>query len=310
MAPKRSWVEELLLEEEFRRLTAFDEGTFPPLDEQQYLSKIEHGCRKLAELRIAIGLLARNVEPVLWMTIARIEELRKYARESSIFIVENDSQDNTKRILDIWSKADPTVHVDCYSFRDPVWDGSRNAQRAKRMAYYRQLLKNAIVEHGPFDAVAIFDSDLPGGWSCEGWLQLWHDWPLWDMVSCQGLVRRDDGKPGLWYRDAWAYREADWKDRPNIIANEKVYPRAAPRVKVLSAFGSAAVYRYEAFITGNYGIDPDCEHVTFHRTLHHNGFSSLWVDPSFIGLYSDMWGHFQWWKKRYQEQTQRRLLAA
>lgn len=310
MASQRSWIEELLLEEELRRLTAFDEGSFLPLDETSYHSKIEQGCQKLAGLHLAFGLLARNVEPVLWMTIARIEQMRKYAKTSLVFVMENDSQDSTKRILEIWGRADPTVHVMCRSFRDPVWYSVRSSHRARRMSFYRQILKGFIVEHGPFDAVVIVDSDLPGGWSYEGWLQLWHDWPAWDMISSNGLVYRNDGKPGFFYRDSWAYREKDWLDRGDLVINEKVHLRGSPRKQVLSAFGSAAAYRYEAFLHGNYDLDKDCEHVAFHRSMHQNGFSSIWVDPSFIALYSDVWGHYQWWKKRYMDQSRHRLLAS
>lgn len=308
MASERPWLEELLLEEELRRLRAFDEGSFPPADET-FFERVESGLKTVSGLRLAFGMLARNVEAVLWATIVRLQVLREMATESEVFVFENDSTDRTRDVLRIWAEHDPKVHIRMRTYGHPRWPDAKLKERASRMAHYRRQLRQMILERGPFDAVVILDSDLCGGWSYEGWASAWHDWPAWDAVTCQGLIWRDDGFKGWWYRDAWAYREQDWKDRPNIWANEKVAPKGSCRRRVRSAFGAMALYRYAAYASADYLCDGDCEHVSFCRTMMQNGFGRIWVDPSLIALYSDPWGHYRWWYERYSSSVRNRLLG-
>lgn len=110
---------------------------------------------------VAFGLLARNCGRRLKRNIRRIEKVRKKYPDSIVVVVENDSRDNTLRILKDWAKRSPGVIVD--SFRLKGFDFSthgKHAGRIERMAYLRNRLLDDLVEAGWAERVVMLDPDI------------------------------------------------------------------------------------------------------------------------------------------------------
>jgi hypothetical protein len=281
------------------QLAAFDEGAFPPSTgaEEEYYATIQRGVERIRESRVAFIGLARNIAWILPWTIARIERLRSFCKDSIVIVFENDSKDSTREILNLWSEFCPGIHLLGQNYGDSVHPPTRNMHRVARMAFYRQQCWRKLRELDWLDAkdyVCLVDMDLEGGISLEGWLHSFGLDVQWDMVGANGLIVRDDGIPGFFYRDAFAWREGDWMPLPNLVPNLKGYMRGDPPVPLLSCFGGLGIYRRDAYYAGRY-TGGDCEHVPFHRRMRENGFASIMMNPSMIVLYTDIFYYVRRW---------------
>ncbi|MHC4139409.1 MAG: hypothetical protein ACYSR1_06095 [Planctomycetota bacterium] len=71
---------------------------------KDYQEKVADGYQKMKSQKVAICSIVRNCGLSLRRNIPQIEKLRKCFNESHVIIVENDSTDNTKEVLERWSQ--------------------------------------------------------------------------------------------------------------------------------------------------------------------------------------------------------------
>ncbi|MCA9197180.1 MAG: glycosyltransferase family 2 protein [Planctomycetales bacterium] len=279
------------------RLRAFDqtaiglfpEWVFPVHDEfrQAYRQSVVAGYETMQRQRVVIAGLARNVEHVLQRTMARIERLGSMFADYRVVIYENDSEDDSRKMLQHWSEADDRVHVLTEDRHDPVNRAERCLSRASRMAYYRTQCQNYVLDHfDDFDHVILMDTDLEGGWSYDGIAHTFGQ-PDWDFVGSFGIIFRRKGlvPNRVVHYDAWAYREdLDFTPLTTAKVNRIVFHRGEPMKRLTSCFGGLGIYRMPAFQAGTYGSN-DIEHVEFHRTMRQKGFGNVFLNPSQITMY-------------------------
>jgi hypothetical protein len=251
------------------------------------LAKVAKGYSVMRQRRVVIAGLARNVADVLPQTIGRIERLGELFADYRVVIYENDSSDDTPRLLRQWSRANPRVTILNETHHDPVHRPSRNLARARRMAYYRSCCQELILaRYRGYDNVVLVDTDLEGGWSYDGIANTFgHD--DWDFVGSFGVIyRRDRLAPNqIAQYDAWAFREdEEFTPISTAIVNSIVFERGEPLQPVSSCFGGLGVYRMPAYAAGAYD-GSDVEHVTFHRRIRQMGFTETFLNPSQITLY-------------------------
>lgn len=247
---------------------------------------------------VAFGLLARNCGRRLKRNIRRIENVRKEYPDSIVIVVENDSKDNTPRILKDWAKRSPGVIVDSFHMKgfDPSTHG-KHAGRIERMAYLRNRLLDDIAEAGWAERVVMFDPDV-----------LRFD----EKALCDAIAGLRDGEGAVFangYKlyehggeivrarkqfDVYAFMAADetiddLKRMFSCIgARAKLRHRARWMDKELlrqhqlpcrSAFNALAVYNGEAIKGLRYDIISAgrnrvlCEHVHFNDRLCSRGYS-------------------------------------
>ncbi|NBT13756.1 MAG: hypothetical protein EBS56_09280, partial [Planctomycetia bacterium] len=91
----------------------FPEAAFPPpaATVDTYRRTCARGSRRMAQSRVAITGLARNLGHVLPATIRRVERLCGLFADARVVVYENDSTDDTKPLLEAWAAADRRVHV-------------------------------------------------------------------------------------------------------------------------------------------------------------------------------------------------------
>jgi hypothetical protein len=267
----------------------FPEDVFPPVAERAaaYRQTCSLGYAAMAQMRVAITGLARNLADVLPLTIARIERLRTHFADSRVVIYENDSTDATKPLLRNWAAGDHRVHVVTEDRHDPANPTTRCLARAERMARYRERCQQLVLEQcGHFDAALVLDLDVAGGWSDDGVANSFGQ-QGWDFVGSNGLIYRREGFRINATRqyDMWALRvDGDLTPIPTRLARGHVYRRGEPLVPVTSCFGGMGIYQMDAYRQGRYGAH-DCEHAVFHRHLIEAGFSRLFLNPSQILVY-------------------------
>lgn len=119
--------------------------------------------------RIIIGILARDCEKTLVSNIERVEELRSYFDSSEVCIVENDSIDHTKEILQEWEKTSSSIHLDSFNDNKKASHemASKGFSRIEKMVSYRnRLLANiralAVADYLVFIDIDIVSFDVKG----------------------------------------------------------------------------------------------------------------------------------------------------
>jgi hypothetical protein len=267
----------------------FPEHAFPPLPAraEEYFAACRRGYAAMAETRVAITGLARNVGRILPLSIRRIENLARLFADSQVVVFENDSQDDTRPLLRRWASRNRQVDVTCERLDDPVNPATRCLDRAGRMASYRQRCQERVLELCPgFDAVIIVDFDVLGGFSLDGIASSFGR-PGWDFVGANGLICRRHGlvMNALRQYDTWAIRfDTDLTPLSSAAAGGLVYERGDPFVPVTCCFGGLGIYTMAAYRQGRYG-GTDLEHATFHRALIAAGHDRLFLNPSQLVIY-------------------------
>jgi hypothetical protein len=267
----------------------FPEQAFPPpaCHAEDYFAACRRGYGLMAETRVAITGLARNLGHVLPLTIQRLENLGRCFADYRVVIYENDSSDDTRLVLARWARGNPRVHVVAEVLDDPVNPATRCLERAARMASYRRRCQEEVLARcGHFDATVVVDLDVQGGFSLDGIASSFGQ-PGWDFVGANGLICRRHGLRlnALRQYDTWALRlDADLTPLSTAAAGGIVFDRGLPLVPVTSCFGGLGIYSMAAYRAGSYGTE-DLEHATFHRSLIARGRGRLFLNPSQLVIY-------------------------
>lgn len=147
----------------------------------------------MSKSRVVICCMARTCAPALKRNIPQIEKLRSQFLESRVIVIENDSEDDTKSILQNWANTCTGVMVksqDVYSETIPGKVGdvlpAFSFHRISRMASYRNQYMEEL-EQLDFDAdyVIVVDPDVHS-FSVEGIANTFGQPVSWDMVSSNG----------------------------------------------------------------------------------------------------------------------------
>lgn len=234
----------------------------------------------------------RDVEPYIEKVLSNIDTIYSWWKECKVVIFENDSTDNTRKILQNWIES-------MGGHRQIVTEdglSTRIQGRVDRLAYIR----NRLLFHVPptFDYMLMMDMDditekpirKESFDSCFGV----NDWEV--------MTSNTD-----WYYDIWALRvpniiEFDcWKLYYEIIqqgfSNEDASWKAIEKYKewmsrvqnilpVYSAFNGAALYKISAIhaccrFSGRTTDGKEiCEHVPFQTCLRSHG-ARIFFNPKF-----------------------------
>jgi hypothetical protein len=253
--------------------------------QQLYDLATAEGGRLAKRQKIVICGMARNIAGILPVTFRRLEQICQQFGDYGIVIVENDSEDETKAVLEAYRDADPDhVIVDC---RDHGWQHLHGfeAERVQRYATLRNRYREIARDAWPdADVVLCVDLDCWGGWSVPGllnglaWLE--RKKAAGCMASLSLFQHQFFAEGPAWgHYDTWALRLHGWTSR--IVAWKSLWlpPAGCEPIRVFSAFGAAALYRPEAFYRCAYeSIDGDIEHSGLHRAMAKAGWE-IYLNP-------------------------------
>lgn len=226
---------------------------------------------------VFIGL-ARSIADVLPFSILRIKLIASAFADWHVVIVENDSTDNTRALLQAWELADPDrVRASCWDFGHEHLHGFESL-RVERYAQYRNTGRILAQQLAPdADYVIVLDLDAWGGYSQSGvcnslaWL---NRIPTAGCMASVSLfeIRDQFDVVHLCHYDQWAFRWESWTTRIREWFTRWIPPIGSPPMLVRSAFGGLAVYKATPFFAGEYQGGPDIEHVGLHRSLKALGY--------------------------------------
>jgi cellulose synthase/poly-beta-1,6-N-acetylglucosamine synthase-like glycosyltransferase len=254
-----------------------DHNYLPSFNEKTLLGK-----QIAKDNRINILCLARNCEKNLLNSINLINETRSFFRESSVVIYENDSADNTKKILQEHSSEYNIISIDD---NEPHLTG-QEIQRTSNLAKYRNYCLGWVKQkHSDYEYTMVLDLDADGGFSIEGILNsiFWlNNIPqAGGMGSYSLFFKVSKGQIRMRHYDCFAARLNWWENRHSISTNNwfsYLYPPTGSDPFMMnSCFGGLGVYKTEAYLSGRYD-GRDCEHVTFHKSLAENNWK-MYLNP-------------------------------
>lgn len=246
--------------------------------------------------------IVRDAANGLKRNIPVISDLCSYFGDYRIAIYENDSKDRTKDILSEWQRSDPKrIHV----VTDKLGEGNSiptekevrgnpffSMKRIGKMAALRNKYIDYIIKEGwDADYMVVVDMDV---WSIslDGILSSFTSNMKWDAVTAFGYSTSPKLKRR--YHDTYALTEygAD-----NVPQTEQMIKSLAEKyaslaasdewIRVFSAFGGLAIYRYECVRGLHYQVLPNedamvevrCEHYSIYKQMASQGDMNVYINP-------------------------------
>jgi hypothetical protein len=254
----------------------------------------------MIDKNIIIAALARDCEDSLRTNIPVIEKLRSQLSWSQVVVVENDSKDGTKDLLNDWKINSNNITIISNDFgtktipdkSDLIINPYTIYQRIDKMVSYRNLYLDYIneVKH-PIDLIIIIDIDVIEI-SLTGLIKVINSFD--DQTGAifsngMSVMNTPFGLSEIYYDTfaVWEYPllnefsyspESLAKTFKSINRNLK----KSPLYSVISAFGGVGVYNYTAIKDLRYKTvlnpldqqEAICEHIPFNQEIINRGFKN------------------------------------
>jgi len=235
-----------------------------------------------------------NVEKYLPEVLANLETIEPWWKESKVVIFENDSVDDTNKIIKEWAKKKPGQRIIVTEYNL----NNRIADRVERLAYIR----NRLLEYVPtfFDYFMMIDLDnvfttpvskesFDSCFALDNWDVItavsygnkYYDiWPL----RIPGIIEFDCWREyyKLWRSGKYSQQEATTEA---IEKFKDLVPTFTKPVVVYSAFNTAMLAKVSTLhrcckYNNRDGGQMVCEHVPFQNCLRSHG-ARIVLNPNF-----------------------------
>ena len=266
----------------------------------------------LADYSIIICSIVRNAEIGLRRNIPVIKALCGHFKEYKIFVYENDSTDKTKEILNDWALSDSKhviVSLNNYD-RSATIPSQRelgkvcqffSSRRIEKMAHIRNHYMDYIEKQGwNADYLIVVDLDV-ARLSLEGILSSFSEKSEWDAVTAFGYSLAPNLRNR--YHDTYALIKYGDEEQPQTL--KKIHSLAGKFgklkgtkdwIRVSSAFGGLAIYRFEAVKGLKYYALPNddervevrCEHYSIYKQMAERGYDKVYINPLMELKYQDL----------------------
>jgi hypothetical protein len=254
----------------------------------------------MIDKNIIIAALARDCEDSLRTNIPLIEDLRSQFSWSQVVVVENDSKDGTKGLLNDWRINSNDVIIISNDFgtktipdkSDLIVNPYTTYQRIDKMVSYRNLYLDHIneVKH-PIDLVIIIDIDVIEI-SLTGLINAINSFEdKTGAVFSNGVsvMKTPFGLSEIYYDifAVWEYPlshefsySAGSLARTFKSINRRI--KKSPLCSVISAFGGVGIYncaaikdlRYKTVLNPVDQQEAICEHIPFNQEIIKRGFKN------------------------------------
>jgi hypothetical protein len=263
---------------------------------------ISEDCRAhLANSSIAICGLARNCAHKLSANIKFIEALKTYFKFLQVVVVENDSRDKTRSILDSWSESSSNIAIldgitKSTALKSDQPDNNVNPYYSYKRISYLATLRNQYLSYiksdgRAYDYILVLDFDVDKI-SLTGVINSFEHRDSWDVACAYGYSI----SPCLQERihDTYAMVLLGKEDKPQQERPIKQLQRDARLNKgegslfpVYSAFGGLSIYKaglidgisYQAINNADPKVEVRCEHFSICHQLHQKQATRVVIDP-------------------------------
>lgn len=276
--------------------------------------------KQLRTLKVAICCLARDCGIRLTHNIPKLERLGSHFKETAFFVVENNSKDNTRQILNTWQKKSiytinlPSVKKYHSKVGNIAIDFDRDDLDLSHYKYRQRMARISLARDTYLDAVRnstffpnlllMCDADV-FNFSIDGIIDTLISPNTWDVVLAHGFMYECHilkTKPIEWkkvYYDTYATELVGDTSMKGDIKRELApllsrFMQKPEWLQVNSAFGGIGIYKYDILhktnITYLNAIEQQdrnfCEHLSFHHQLKSRGYQKIFINPNMQVAYN------------------------
>lgn len=245
--------------------------------------------------------IVRNAEYGLKHNIPVINKLCSSFKNYQVVIFENNSVDNTKKILQKWMDSDKN-HIHCIiddykivkshvrsSF---VVNPFFSSERITKMATLRNQYLDYVDKEGwNADYLIVVDLDVAQLY-LECIVNSFNRKENWDALLAYGYSTSPKLKRR--YHDSYALIENEMIDEPqtelSIKQNSERYAKLCKNhdlLPVYSGFGGLSIYRFDALKSLRYEVienndsrvEVRCEHYGLLKQMHEHGYDKIFINP-------------------------------
>ena len=255
-----------------------------------------------ADKSIIVCGIVRDAERALKHNLPVMEALSNEFASFRMIVFENDSKDGTKEVLRHWQGvmgeklavisndrgAGRTIPSSSNAGVNPFY----SSRRISRMVDLRNQYMDYVADnHLDANYLMVIDLDVVD-FSLKGILSSFNLGVDWDAVcaNCRSL------SPKLRRRYHDAYALTEYGDQHNPQTEEKILslsekfssirPGDAP-VRVFSAFGGIAIYKFEAIkglkyellFNADSRVEVRCEHFSICAQMAQKGYDKVYINP-------------------------------
>lgn len=275
--------------------------------------------KKLEEATLILCSIVRNAERGLKNNIPVINSLCKQCKDYRIVVYENDSMDHTKSILREWSSRDKErIHVllndtDSSSTIPSAKEVKGNPFFCKERIYKMAQLRNQYMDYieekkWEADYLIVVDLDV-AQLNLKSILTSFSPEHKWDAVTAFGYST----SPRLKRRYHDTYALTEYKDENSPQTESKIkklsdeygkYCTGQPDkwIRVFSAFGGLAIYRFEAIKGLRYHalknqdkrVEVYCEHYSIYQQMNKRNYDLVYINPAMSLKYQSLTWNIVW----------------
>lgn len=260
--------------------------------DELYWQKTNIGIEYAKDLNITFVGLTRNSEHTIEKSIKFLLDIPIF-NSISLVVFENDSTDNTKKILLDLKNSYSNLHYLTQDFNAPFLPLSKSIDRTNALAKYRNICLQYVRDHlETNDYTVVIDLDfmeisINGIFNTFGWLSTQKIHAICGNYYQLKHVFNPELKT-LWNYDNWAFRGNWWLDKQKESSNYDpmlwfgfwMPPVGSPIMPINSGFGGMTIYKTRSFLSSEYE-GYDCEHVCFHKNLKRKiSDFQLFLNPS------------------------------
>ena len=273
--------------------------------------------KKIQDSVIIICGIVRDAERGLIANVPVIKALCNKCHDYRVVVFENDSKDRTKTLLKEWSDVDPErIHCICTDTDGKKTIPSQKTVKTNRFFCHARIdkmnrLRNQYLDYveqqgWKGDYLMVVDLDV-AKLNTDGILSSFETNIVWDAITAFGYSL----SPRLKRRYHDTYALTKWGEQ-TIPQTEAMIIRYADElgglktsddlIRVYSAFGGLAVYRFEAVQGLRYSVvennDPQVEvhseHVGLYKQMVERGFDKFYINPAMRILYQRVTFKIAW----------------
>jgi hypothetical protein len=209
--------------------------------------------------KVLICGVCKDIEKIIPYSIKNAETIGALFDDYKVFIYENNSQDQTAKLLKEWEKNNPNVFITTEIVNDEILSFScfnktiqNEFYRPEKIARARNIVLDQVMDsaYDDFEYVIWLDLDFDHLLPYKEIVKTFHSKKNWDAVFANGIA--DNGN----LFDSWALRDEILPIGAELIGNQWWMIRGCqsilhfspkdPWYRVFSAFGGLGIYKREA----------------------------------------------------------------
>jgi hypothetical protein len=255
---------------------------------------------------VSICSIVRDCQVNLEKNIPRVELLRLLFKDSEVIVFENDSKDNTLKVLKDWERKSYNIHVFSDTFGGSTiplqTTGNENPyfsiSRIEKMVLYRNKYMHFLNKKGTKrDYLIVIDLDI-SNFYIDGIIHSFGTSIDWDCISANGISISSNFTKQ--YHDSYAlieYGKLNFIQTEESIKLNRIrysfLKKGMPLLVVDSAYGGLVIYKWDSISNTYYSclknndfrVQCKSEHVGLHRKMKENGHNNIFINPTMIVKY-------------------------